>query len=322
MNLRHTNHQYTQGLHELGNNLYAWLQPDGGWGWSNAGMICDSGQSLLVDTLYDVPLTETMLRAYRGVAPDSMRDINLLINTHRNGDHCNGNCCCGEARIIAHRNTRDKMLQESPAMMAGLLEGAADMGELGAYLTHCFGAFDFASVRQTLPTQVFDDELSLSVGTKRVQLKYVGPAHTDGDILVYVPDDKTLYTGDMLFIEGHPILWDGPVQNWLDACEYMLGLDVDAIVPGHGPITNKTGVRAVYDYFAYISSEARRRFEAGMSYEEAARDIALTDYDSWGDAERIIINCATLYREFGGDAPSDTVAIFTAMSKLFYERRR
>ena len=82
--------QYTKGLHELGNGTYAYLLPDGGWGWSNAGLITDGGESLLVDTLFDLPLTAEMLTAMRDAAP-AAKSIDTLVNTHANGDHTYGN---------------------------------------------------------------------------------------------------------------------------------------------------------------------------------------------------------------------------------------
>ena len=130
-------------------------------------------------------------------------------------------------------------------------------------------------------------------------LKQVGPCHTTGDILAFVPDDKLMFTGDILFIEGHPILWVGPVSNWIAACDYMLDLPVDVVVPGHGPITDKRGVQAMRDYLVYVRDEAKARFDAGLGVYDAAMDISLADFDSWGDAERIVVNVATLYREFG-----------------------
>src|ERR1019366_2959672 len=68
-------------------------------------------------------------------------------------------------------------------------------------------------------------------------------AHTRGDVLVHLPADKILYTGDLLFVGGHPVLWAGPIENWIKACDYILSLDVDVIVPGHGPIAEKPAVR-------------------------------------------------------------------------------
>ena len=96
---------YTKGLHELGNGLYAWLQPDGGWGWSNAGLVVDGDRSLLVDTLFDLKLTREMLAAMRARHAAAAR-IDTLVNTHANGDHCYGNQLVAGARIIASARER------------------------------------------------------------------------------------------------------------------------------------------------------------------------------------------------------------------------
>ena len=96
------NWAYTRGLHDLGNAVYAYLQPDGTWGWSNSGIIVDGETSLLVDTLYDLKLTGEMLATMRRSLPAAAQ-IDMLVNTHANGDHCYGNQLVGEARIIASR---------------------------------------------------------------------------------------------------------------------------------------------------------------------------------------------------------------------------
>ena len=100
----------------------------------------------------------------------------------------------------------------------------------------------------------------------------------------------------------------------------MLGIDVETIVPGHGPITDKRGVTAVRDYLVYIRDEANKRYRAGLPVYEAAMDISLTDYDNWGDAERIVINVATLYREFG--STEKTGDLFGLMAKADKARRQ
>jgi glyoxylase-like metal-dependent hydrolase (beta-lactamase superfamily II) len=317
---------YTRGLHDLGNGIYAWLQPDGGWGWSNAGLVVDGEESLLVDTLFDLNLTEDMLHSMRKAEPSAARQIGTLVNTHSNGDHCNGNSLVPEAEIISSEATAREMPHESPAMMNELLSGIAAMGDdmdaTGQFLLHCFGKFDFSGIEQRLPDTTYLGSLQRKVGDKHIELYEVGPAHTAGDTLVHVVEDRTVFTGDILFIEGHPLMWAGPVGNWIAACNRMLELDIDTVVPGHGPITDKRGVRAVRDYLEYISSEARQRFDAGMGYMEAAMDISLTDYSSWGDAERIVANVASLYREFSGsDEPADMGELFGLMAELYRQRR-
>ena len=77
------------GLHEVADGVFAYLQPDGGWGWSNAGLLAGDWSSLLVDTLFDLRLTRRMLDAMDAVTGG--RPIDIVVNPHANGDHCYGN---------------------------------------------------------------------------------------------------------------------------------------------------------------------------------------------------------------------------------------
>src|SRR5581483_7770554 len=98
-----------------------------------------------------------------------------------------------------------------------------------------------------------------------------------------------------------PIMWAGPVGNWIRACDLILSLDVETIVPGHGPITDKQGVTRLKDYWEYLLRQVRQRYEAGLSPREAARDIPLDAYAGWSDAERVVVNIASIYRELSGE---------------------
>ena len=314
---------YTKGVHDLGNGVFAYLQPDGSWGWSNAGLVVDGDRSLLVDTLFDLPLTREMLAALRDAAPRAAARIDTLVNTHANGDHCHGNELVVGAEIVASKATAEEMAAEGPEVLAGFKKAAPQMGATGEFFLRAFGAFDFEGITPTLPTRTFSGELALAVGDRTVELIEVGPCHTRGDVLVHVPDAKTVYTGDILFIDGTPIMWAGPVANWVAACERMLDMDLETVVPGHGPITDRRGIAAVCDYLEYVTAETRKRYDAGLSPIEAARDIALGDFDSWGDAERIVVNVATLYRELSdGAVVVDTVELFGAMAAIAADRRR
>src|SRR5271156_5612091 len=91
---------YQKGMHEVADGVWAYLQPDGGWGWSNAGLITDGDRSLLVDTLFDLKLTGEMLHAMRRTTP-AANDIDALVNTHANGDHWYGNSLVAGAEIVA-----------------------------------------------------------------------------------------------------------------------------------------------------------------------------------------------------------------------------
>ena len=311
------NWTYKKGLVETGNGIYAWLQPDGGWGWSNAGLVVDGDQSLLVDTLFDAKLTREMLSAMSDASGIMAEEIGTVVNTHANGDHTHGNGLCTHAEIIASEASAREMEITTVEVMQGLMDATSSLGTAGEYINEIFGPFDFHDVAEKLPTKTFSGEMTVQVGDKSVQLIEVGPAHTNGDVLAYVAADKTVFTGDILFIDGTPLMWAGPVANWIKACDRIIDLDADVIVPGHGPITDIAGVRRVQEYLAYINTEARKRYDAGLSVRDAAHDISLTDYDSWIDAERIAINVDTLYREYSGSRdPVNTLELFGLMAEL------
>jgi glyoxylase-like metal-dependent hydrolase (beta-lactamase superfamily II) len=196
------------------------------------------------------------------------------------------------------------------------------MGQLGQFLLYAFGKFDFENITLTLPQQTFDGEMTLHVGSKEVRLIEVGPAHTQGDTLVHIPGDRVVFTGDIIFMGGHPIMWAGPTSNWLRACDRILAMDVDVIVPGHGPITDKQGIMQIKEYLQCIYDEASKRYEAGMPAFEAAQDIPLDRYATWTEGERIVVNVATIYRELSGDTSHPNATSQLAQMAEFYSMRK
>lgn len=305
---------YERGLHELGDGLYAYLQPSGGWGWSNAGLVTAGGTSLLVDTLFDLKLTRAMLDA---MAPITQRNpIDAAMNTHGNGDHCFGNQLLPAATEIYATPGAVETLRAAPPSLVHMLVGA-DLGPEWKAFAERWGAFEFADIELREPTQTFSGRLDLQIGDRAVELIEVGPAHTDGDAIVHVPDAGVVFTGDILFIEGTPVMWQGPVANWLGACDRVLELGAHTLVPGHGPVTDASGVRDVQRYLTYVRDQARERFDAGMDADAAAADIDLADFADWGDSERIVVNVETLYREFDPARPeAQPLDLFLRMARF------
>ncbi|MBV9363164.1 MAG: MBL fold metallo-hydrolase [Solirubrobacterales bacterium] len=288
---------YERGLHELGDGLYAYLQPDGGWGWSNAGLITAEGTSLLVDTLFDMNLTREMLKTMASIT--DANPIGQAFNTHGNGDHWFGNGLLPDGIPIVASARAIEDMRAAPPNAVHMMFNQLDLGaEFDAFAQQNMRKFDFASVTERLPTESFEKDRNLAVGDRQIHLIELGPAHTSGDAIAYVPDAETVFTGDILFIEGTPMMWAGPVENWLTACERIIELKAPTIVPGHGPVTDEAGVRDVQRYLTYVRDQARQRFDAGMDDEAAADDIDISDFRDWGDPERLAANVANLYREF------------------------
>jgi cyclase len=311
---------YDRGLHDLGNGVFVYLQPNGSWGWSNAGLIVDRDETLLVDTLFDLHLTKSML-AEMCRADRRAERIDLLVNTHANPDHTNGNSLLPNARVIASTRAAQEMAQENPAVLASIMRNAKSASDpLSRYLVECFGAFDFEGIPPTRATETFTGRKALTVGGKRVELIELGSAHTGGDIVIHVPADRIVYTGDLLFVGGHPIMWSGPIENWIAACDYLSALDVDYVVPGHGPITDKRGIRAVRNYLELVRAGAHEAHKASIPIEQAARHIGAelnrAGYGDWCDGERVIVTVAGIYRALNQELePVNIGAMLRAMAQ-------
>ncbi|MGV0578484.1 fumarylacetoacetate hydrolase family protein [Mycolicibacterium elephantis] len=311
---------YRRGLHQVGDDVWAWTLPDGGYGWSNAGLVAGEGASLLVDTLFDLALTREMLSAMQPITERA--PITDMVITHCNGDHTHGNQLLDPSvRIIAAKETKDEIDHEmAPSMLA--LAQTGDLGQITTtYARDRFGHFDFSGITIRNADHTFDERLDLEVGGRPVTLLNLGPAHTAADTVIHIPDAGVLFGGDLLFIGCTPIVWGGPIANWIAACDTMLALDAPTVVPGHGPITGPDGIRAVRDYFEHITEQADDAHRRGLSFIEAADTIDLGPYADWLDAERVVVNLYQRYRELDPGTPQLGVIALLTMQAEWHAKR-
>jgi cyclase len=198
------------------------------------------------------------------------------------------------------------------------------VGRAAPFVMHAFGRYELAGLRLVPPTRTFDGELTLDVGGRAVRLIEVGPAHTQGDVIVHVPDARIVFTGDILFTEAHPIVWAGPFSSWIAACERIEALAPEHVVPGHGRLSTLADVRATREYLDYVFSQAKLRHAAGMSASAAARDIQLDGrFSHWREAERIVANVTMAYRELEGAREAvNAIELFANMGEYWEERTR
>ena len=311
---------YTRGLHEVADRVWAWTLPDGGYGWSNAGLVAGDGASLLVDTLFDLALTREMLTAMRPVT-DRAPITDALI-THSNGDHTHGNQLLdASVRIIAAEGTAEEIAHGMPAEMLAMTQ-TGNLGPVAtSYARDRFGHFDFSGIKVRNADQTFDHDLTIDVGGRQVNLLNLGPAHTAADSVVHVPDAGVLFGGDLLFIGCTPIVWAGPIANWVTACDAMIALDAPTVVPGHGPVTDPDGIRAVRGYLVHVAEQAEAAYRKGLSWAEAADTIDLGEYATWLDAERIVVNVYQRYRELDPDTPQLEVMALLVMQADWLAKR-
>jgi len=241
--------RFAQGLTKVAPNTYAWLQPNGELGESNAGLVVGDGASLLVDTLWDLRLTAAMLDAV--ATPTRDAPVTTLVNTHADGDHTWGNQLVGtDVEIVAGATTTEHFDEVDPQTLRALRKTAAGAGLLArapvgfpgrsqlrgvAGFASQIEPYDFSGVELRPPTRSFSGRLELDIGGRAVELIEVGPAHTLGDTLVWLGDVRVLFAADIVFNGVAPIMWAGPVEGWLAALDTAAALKPEVVVPGHGP---------------------------------------------------------------------------------------
>ena len=170
----------------------------------------------------------------------------------------------------------------------------------------------------THPTRSFEGRLDLKIGNKEVSLIEVGPAHTRGDVIVHVPGDKVLFTGDVIMTAVAPVSWEGPLANLIKAIDLILGMDIDVLVPGHGPLADKSAAQANKDYWEYTAAEARKLYDKGVSAPETAKMLSAKGrYNTERHSILNMINTHMLFRDFAGDdSPPDKTGVIGQIAEM------
>jgi cyclase len=138
-----------------------------------------------------------------------------------------------------------------------------------------------------------------------VEFRFVGPAHTWGDMVAYLPERKILFAADLAFFYLIPYCHNAYVSKWMESMEKVLKMDVDTIVPGHGPVAGKKELNDSLEYFRFLKTEVKKRYDAKMTPGAAAADIKMGKYDNWMGPERLLMNTVRLYNEFKGTLKPD-----------------
>jgi len=312
---------FTEGLYELAKGVYSWMVPNGSWGESNHGLIIGQSQSLLIDTDWDLKLTNTLMQHLQPLLHTS--PVKKIINTHSDGDHCWGNQLFAEQEIIASTATQQGMYHFKPETLKAVKKVSAIAQHIpiprckhfGQWFTHMLGPYDHNGIQITPATTTFDKEMTLSCDEHELVLFEMDSAHTSGDTLVYLAKDEILFSGDLLFIQGTPVLWGGTAENWIKALHKIIELNPKVIVPGHGYFTDRAGVQRLIDYWEFVGFQLKQQFLKGASAVEAANNVALSNefkqlgFLQWDAPERIIASATTLYRHWSPGTTAKTTII-------------
>lgn len=235
------------GLTKIADNVYSYagvqqMSAQNSFG-ANAAVIIGNDGILVVDTLVSAKEAQRLIRDIRAI---SDKPIKYVINTHVHLDHSFGNAEFQKlgATIIAQSSER-----ETAQKLAGVaLQNAKLFGMTDK---------DLEGTSIACPTLSFNDRMEVDLGNQLVELIHPGPSHSDGSILVFLPDKRILFTGDILFTGYHPFVAEGNIPGWLCALDYVLHMDTTIIIPGHGPMSTKKDVEDMKRYLTLFDEKAK-----------------------------------------------------------------
>ena len=265
---------------------------------SNSMVIVNEGDVAVVDTHINPALARDLIES---IAQVTDKPVTTVINTHFHYDHAHGNQAFDDATIFGHEFTHMKMstdpwgeptfsgeLARQPGTLEAMRQRVADAADdeartqaevmLAAYAAHVEAS---KKIDPTPPDVTLSDRLALYRGDREIQLAFLGRAHTGGDIVIYLPAERLVYTGDMM-LGGISWLGDGYMDEWPDTLERFKELDVDLVVPGHGPTFSGEHGREVatqvQGYYRDLWSAVVELRQQGMAAEEAAAAADLTTH--------------------------------------------
>jgi len=269
-------------LTEVADNVFAYIQPDGTWFLNNTRFLPGERGVTVIDQCG----TEAPARRFQETVPRTCEPpVQTLINTHHHADHTFGNFVAPpHATIVAHRKARDEVIATGTSIAAA------------------FEGPDWGDIEIVPPFLCFEDRLTLFVDDLECQLIHFGtPAHTTNDIVVWIPEHKVLFSGDLAFKGGTPFALQGSVDGWLETLDRLSALGAETVVPGHGPVCGPEVFDEARRYLQFLKETAQRGYEAGLEPLELARETDLGEFAELSDAERIVGNLHRAYSELRGE---------------------
>lgn len=291
--------RFAGSLHQVIDSVRAWVQPDGSWWLNNAGAVTGPTGTLVVDTCATAHRTRRFLDAVERATDGA--PVRWAVNTHEHGDHTYGNCLLPPSTtLIGHEHMRANLLVDP------VIDGCPPIWE---------PVPDWGPVVRRVPDLVVDGDLALYLGDRRVEVLHPGHrAHTAGDLVVWLPDERVLFTGDLIFHGLTPLMMAGSIDGALRTLDWIAALDPLHLVPGHGPLATHDDLHAVLGdherYYRFLLDVAAEAIERGRSPLAAARSADLGPFADWADAERIVLNLHRAIADATG-TEFDIVAAFT-----------
>lgn len=280
---------------EVAPNVYAAIPPNRGLSWANAAFIT-KGKGLVYDTFFDLPHAREMKKFFVEVYG---REPGYVVNSHYNADHTWGNQVFSGSTIIMHKEAPRERLTEDPETNNKLIKYGKD-GTVGQqYFYNEFQGFDLTGVEWQDPDILIDSTTTIMLGNMEVQIISVAPAHSDSDLIIWLPKEKVVFCGDLVFERGGAIAYSAQgIKLWGKALDFIIEeLKPEIVIPGHGAICDLEEVKLNKEYFEFVLEQFDKHYTDDITAMELCKKIDVDKYKHFLQPERLFININALMNE-------------------------
>jgi len=271
---------------ELETGIYARLHE----GLTNSGIIVGDNSVLVIDSLRVPSFARDLIKDIRHITD---KPIQYVIDTHSHWDHTWGNEEFPEATIIGHENCYDEMVDvEWNRQWKDKIRDANDPWSVEAQ-----------SVNITPPSVTFETSMRLFFGGREIILKYLGKAHTSGDIVIHLPGEKLLFTGDVAQDGGVPYMGDSYPEEWLETDNRLADIPIKRFMSGHGPVGDYAALGGARDFIHALVGQMKTAIQDGQDDTTASESVvkALSpQYENWRSFDRLGEALPAVYKKLKG----------------------
>ncbi len=293
-------------LETLDDGLFAAVATEDGFGLCNAAIVDLGGTTLVFDAMLTPHAGEALGRAAERLTG---RPVGLLVNSHYHGDHVRGNAAVGAAHVVSTARVRDLIVERGPVhLRSDVDEAARDLarlrsGELqvGERERRVFEGW-FEGILATpkelefrSPDLTFASEMVVHGRRRSARILSFGGGHSPSDVLVYLPDERLAFLGDLLSVGFHPFLSDGDPEELVRILAKSRALGIDRALPGHGPVSSGAAVVEMERYVGGLVDRARQARSRGVDREAFAAVPAEPPFDRWTFSQFFVDNARFVY---------------------------
>lgn len=241
-------------MEKITDNVYAGMKFRG----------CNSGFIVTAEGIVNIDTPMVPSEAKKWIQEISkFGELKYVINNEFHNDHVAGNCWMGST-IIAHEGTREAIKHNNKDALEGQMKWMApDAVPLPS---------DF---RYRLPDITFSGEMTIYLGKHTIKIISV-PGHTPWETAVFVPEERVVFVSDNV-IMGMPIMINAMPDEWLKSLKKLQALDVDKIIPGHGPVFGKEQLQVMYDNLKYCVDTVKSAMAKGWSLKEIQEKLTMAE---------------------------------------------